>query len=239
VSLPARSLWHRRLLDRLPASVRRSVLRFEAAIEDRVRRFARSLPARARVLDAGSGEGQYAGHFAHCRYTGVDLGVGDPGWDYARLDARADLARLPFPDGSFAAALNIVVLEHTSDPQAVLAELARVLAPGGRLLLVAPQEWGVHQSPHDFFRYTRHGLERLLVAAGFEAPGIEPLGGFFTLLGRRLLDALLYLQGGWRWLLFPAGALLAVPFGIALPWLDFLDSQKNSTLGYACLARKR
>lgn len=230
--------WHRRLVTLSPGWLRRRVLRFEAVIEDRVRLFGQSLPPGTRVLDAGAGEGQCARHFSHCRYVGVDLAVGDAAWDYSHLDARADLARLPFAEGSFGAALNIVVLEHTREPARVALELARVLEPGGSLLLVAPQEWGVHQAPHDYFRYTRHGLEWLLVEAGFDHLSIEPVGGFFTLLGRRLLDAVLYFQGGWRWLLFPVAAALAGPPGILLPWLDFLDPQKDSTLGYVCVARK-
>jgi SAM-dependent methyltransferase len=230
--------WHRSLAARMPRSLRRAVLRVEAEIEDRVREFARSLPAAARVLDAGSGEGQHAEHFAHCRYIGVDLAVGEASWDYSRLDARADLARLPFPDRCFAAALNIVVLEHVPDPAGVLAELARVLQPGGRLLLVAPQEWCVHQAPHDYYRYTRYGLELLARAAGFRSIRIEPIGGFFTLLGRRLLDSILYFQGGWRWILFLPVALAAGPTGLVLPWLDFLDGNKDATLAYTCLAER-
>ena len=70
--------------------------------------FARALPAGARVLDAGAGEGQYAHHFARQRYCGVDLAVGDAAWDYSRLDAVADLTALPFRDGAFDAALHIV-----------------------------------------------------------------------------------------------------------------------------------
>ncbi|HYM09883.1 MAG TPA: class I SAM-dependent methyltransferase [Bryobacterales bacterium] len=230
--------WHRRLADHLPAWLHRRLLRFEAAIDDEVRRFARSLPPGARVLDAGAGEADDARYFSHCRYTGVDLGVGDAAWDYSQLDAVADLERLPFRDAAFAAAVNIVVLEHTKDPARVLAEIARVLAPGAPFLLIAPQEWGVHQAPHDYFRYTRHGLEWLLTQAGFGDLRIEPAGGFFTLLGRRLLDAVLYFQGGWRWLLFPFAAVLAGSAGLALPALDFLDRHKDTTLGYICLAKK-
>ena len=230
--------WHRRLVNRLPRWVRRLILRFETRIEDRVAEFACSLPSGTRVLDAGAGECRYAHEFAHCRYVAVDLAVGDADWDYSRLDAVADLARLPFPDGSFGAAINIVVLEHVRSPRAVLAELNRVLAPGTRLLLAAPQEWGVHQAPHDYFRYTRPGLQWLLEEAGFTSAVIEAGGGFFTLLGRRLLDSILYFQGGWRWLLFlPAAAVCGV-LGVLLPFFDFLDPNRNTTLGYVCTAGK-
>ena len=51
----------------LPAPLRRCILHFETAIEEAVIRFAGGLPASARVLDAGAGEGQYAHHFTRHR----------------------------------------------------------------------------------------------------------------------------------------------------------------------------
>src|SRR5262245_7367816 len=229
--------WHQRLLDLLPRWLYRHALRVEAAITDGVAAFAAGLPAGSLVLDAGAGQCQHRRSFAHCRYVGVDLAIGDPGWDYGKLDAVADLERLPFADASFAAALNIVVLEHTKDPAAVLRELARVLAPDGRLLLIAPQEWAVHQVPNDFFRFTNHGLRLLLERAGFGDLEIVPVGGLFSLLGRRLLDLVLFFQGGARWLLLPLWAAVTVPVGLLLPCLDVLDRERLTTLAYVVRAR--
>jgi SAM-dependent methyltransferase len=230
--------WYRRLIWKVPRPIRGLVLRFEVRIEETLERFARTLPPGSRVLDAGAGECQYAHLFAHTRYVGIDLGVGDTTWDYTQLDASADLARLPFSDGVFDAALNVVVLEHTREPALVISELARVLKAGAALIVIAPQDWAVHQVPHDYFRYTRYGLAWLITRAGLSVRSIEPIGGFFTVLGRRLLEAALFFQGGWRWLLFPPLALLLGPAGVIAPWLDFLDRERNTTLGYICLAAK-
>jgi SAM-dependent methyltransferase len=190
------------------------------------------------VLDAGAGEGQYRSYFQSARYVGVDLGVGDVSWDYGRLDAVCDLNALPFGPGVFGAALNVVTLEHLRDPQLALCEIARVLRPGGALLLVAPHEWEVHQSPHDYFRYTRHGLALLLERAGFGEVTVEPVGGYFRLLARRLLNGLQFFTGGARWILFLPAAALLVPPALILPLLEPLDHDKNFTLGYICTARK-
>ncbi|HMC58903.1 MAG TPA: methyltransferase domain-containing protein [Candidatus Solibacter sp.] len=227
-----------RLAYHLPRPLRRHILHFETEIEEAVEAFARRLPASARVLDAGAGEGRYAHYFAAQRYCGVDLAVGDAAWNYSRLDTVADLTALPFRAGAFAAALHIVTIEHLREPGAALAELARTLEPGAPLLLAAPHEWEVHQAPHDYFRYTRYGLQYLLEKAGFEIVEIRPAGGYFRLLARRLLNGLQFFAGGARWLLFVPAAILLAPPALILPWLDGLDGEKNFTLGYICRAKK-
>ncbi len=224
---------------RLPRPLRRHILYFEAVIEDSVAAFAAKLPKGSRVLDAGAGEGQYKVRFAGHRYCGVDLAVGDAGWDYSRLDAVADLEALPFPPGTFEAAVHIVTIEHLKEPACALAEIARTLAPGGLLLVAAPHEWEVHQAPHDYFRYTRYGLQHLLEKSGCEVVEMRAAGGYFRLLARRLLNGLQFFTGGIRWLFFVPAAMLLVPPALILPWLDFLDRDRNFTLGYLCTARKR
>ena len=224
---------------RLPLPLRRHILHFEVEIDQSLRAFAAGLPARAWVLDAGAGEGQYDHHFASQRLVGVDLAVGDVSWDYTKLDAVADLVALPFRNASFAAAIHIVTIEHLPEPAQALQEIARTLAPGAAFLLAAPHEWEVHQSPHDYFRYTRHGLVYLLKRAGFEDIEVIPAGGYFRLLARRLLNGLQFFAGGARWLLFVPLALLVAPPAMILPFFDFLDRDRNFTLGYIARARKR
>ena len=207
----------------------RYVLDFEARIDAALEGFAQSLAPGALLLDAGAGEARHRARFPHQRYVAVDLAVGDQQWDYSRLDALADLQALPFPDRTFDAALNIVTLEHVREPKRVVSEIARVLKPGGRLLLVVPLDWEVHQAPHDYFRYTRHGLAYLLDEAGLEIEWLKPAGGIFRLLSRRMLSAVKV-----HW----AAAILA-PVALLLPLLDGLDRQCDSTLGYLAVARKR
>lgn len=219
----------------MPLALQRYVLHFEACIEKAVADFGASLPRGARVLDAGAGEGQYAGYFRSQRYVGLDLGVGDANWSYAELDAIADLSATPFADGTFDAVLNIVTLEHVREPGQVLCELARVLRPGGRLLLVTPHEWEEHQEPHDYFRYTRYGLEYLVGRAGFTDIRIEPVGGFFRLLSRRLLNGLQFFPG----VTAIAGLALFAPAALLLPLFDGMDKRRNFTLGHVCQAQRR
>lgn len=218
----------------LPRFLRDYVLHFEASIERAVSDFASALPPDARVLDAGAGEGKHAAFFRRHRYFGVDLAVGEAQWDYSRLDAVADLHALPFAGGCFDACVNVVTLEHVREPACVLRETARVLSPGGRLLLVVPQDWEVHQAPHDYFRFTRHGAGYLLENAGFIDIDIQPAGGFFRVLSRRLLNALHFFPP----FLLPLAALIFGPPALVLPLFDFLDGERDFTLGYICHARK-
>jgi len=127
-----------------------------------------------------------------------------------------------------------VTLEHVTEPARVVCEIARVLKPGGRLLLIAPLEWEEHQQPHDYYRYTRYGLEHLLKQAGFAEIVIEPVGGFFRLLSRRLFNALQFFPGP----LMIVAAIFFVPPALFLPLLDRMDRRRNFTLGYICVARK-
>lgn len=68
---------------------------------------------------------------------------------------------MPFKDNSVDAVVNESLLEHVSDPQAVVAEIVRVLKPGGILYTSVPFMTPYHASPDDFNRWTRSGLRKL------------------------------------------------------------------------------
>lgn len=223
----------------LPQSLVGKLDPFEAAIEDFVRDVSRHTPANAVVLDAGAGECRFKDFFSHARYFAIDFGQGDPKWDYSKLDVIGRLEELPLAAASVDHALSIVVLEHTPEPGKVLQELRRVLKYRGMVHMVVPHMWEEHQRPYDFYRYTSSGIRYLLEGSGFRVRRIQPVGGFFWQLGRRLMGVMSFTQQGWRWLLFP---VLAPVFGLILPvccyYLDALDTDRAYTLGYICEAWK-
>jgi ubiquinone/menaquinone biosynthesis C-methylase UbiE/DNA-binding transcriptional ArsR family regulator len=92
---------------------------------------------------------------------------------------RGALEALPVEDGELDAAVLMLVLHHLPDPAAVLAEAARALVPGGRLLVVDMlahdrvrfrEEMG-----HQWLGFEPERVERWLAAAGFEAARVAPL----------------------------------------------------------------
>lgn len=156
--------------------VRRSIL-------DGVRAFADGLPAGARVLDAGAGDAPYAELFRDVEYVTADWPNSvHPG--ARRADIVASLAALPVPDASFQAVLCTEVLEHVARPDRVLAELARILVPGGALCATVPFVWPLHEEPFDYFRYTPAALTELLQAAGFDDVVVVPRSGLLTTLAQ-------------------------------------------------------
>jgi SAM-dependent methyltransferase len=144
-----------------------------------LRRAAASVPEAARVLDAGAGTGPYRELFARHRYTSTDW-ANTPHPEGLQADVIAPIDDLPLDDAAFDLVICTEVLEHVADPAAALAELRRVLAPGGCLWATAPFVWEFHEEPYDFFRYTPHGLRSLLERTGFENVAITPFGGCFT-----------------------------------------------------------
>jgi SAM-dependent methyltransferase len=103
------------------------------------------------ILDAGCGDGRYSRFVlrhadADATITGFDLSPSMLRRARKRVrservsHAVADLTRLPFADGQFDAIVCGWVLEHLPDPRPGLCELARVLRPGGKLLLMSTED---------------------------------------------------------------------------------------------------
>jgi SAM-dependent methyltransferase len=208
---------------------------------------ARRVTRGQRVLDAGAGEGPYRRLFAHARYVALDDRRGDAKWDYGGLDVVGDLLRMPLRDAAVDVVLCTETLEHIAEPGAFLRETARVLRPGGRLFLTAPLQFREHQEPHDYFRYTRHGVRRLLDAAGFAVESIDPEGGYFLFLGDKIQPAHRHLFRKdralvWKIVFLPLQPFSMLAFTVVAPAvciaLDPLDRERRHTTGFLVIAVK-
>lgn len=167
--------------------------------------------ARESCLDAGAGRSPY-------RRALEERGIRVVSLDWARRGAALDLVgdvqdMRAVADGSFRTVLCTQVLEHVPQPGKAMAEFARVLAPGGALVLSAPHLSAIHEAPHDYFRYTRHGLESLACGAGLKVLELRESGGLVAFLAHPVSLGLLSLVApipGVRALLFALNRLLMI-----------------------------
>ncbi len=86
---------------------------------------------------------------------------------FENVDVVGAAENLPFADGSYDGVILQAVLEHVEDAEAVLSECARVLRPGGSILIEVPFMQGYHAAPNDHRRYTEQGLRAAVEAHGF------------------------------------------------------------------------
>jgi len=126
--------------------------------------FLRSFGPDAVVCNLGSGAKSYD-----------DQVVCVDGYPYEPVHVVCDLSRLPFADGSIDGVISEAVLEHVPDPAAHVAEIRRVLRPGGRVLCFFPFMQAFHASPHDYSRLTLPGLRHLF--DGFHVEKAKVAGG--------------------------------------------------------------
>jgi SAM-dependent methyltransferase len=138
--------------------------RIRAAVRDRVP---------VRVLDLGCGGSPYRRFFGEVgSYVRVDLDRS------AFPDLVAAAEALPFLDGAFDAVLSTQLLQLTTDPAAVAAELARVVRPGGRVWVTVPLGW-----PYDAARHEhRFGVPQLMhLFAGMRVVEVVGQGGMLAM----------------------------------------------------------
>lgn len=121
------------------------------------------------------------------RWTRVNLDLAE------RPDVVADAAALPVRDKSVDWVLCVEVLQYVESPEAVMAELARVLVPAGTLVLAAPF---IHRadSPTDRHRFTEVRLRELVERGGLHIVKIVRQGLFFTALANLLRQGIARLR---------------------------------------------
>jgi SAM-dependent methyltransferase len=119
------------------------------------------------VLDVGCGSQPYRELIPAERYVGMEVDTPRTRASFA-ADVYYDGATFPLPDADYDGVLCSQVFEHVFHPARFLAEVHRVLKPGGWLVLTVPFVWDEHEQPHDFARYSSFGLRAVLEAAGFE-----------------------------------------------------------------------
>ncbi len=143
-----------------------------------------------RLLDVGCGSKPYRSLFEVEAYIGLDVDS-ESSRRLAVADQLYDGHSFPFDDKIFDSVLCNQVLEHVFNPDQFLCEIARILKPGGKLLLTVPFVWDEHEQPHDYARYSSFGLRALLEKNGFRLIVHKKLGADASTLFQ-LLNAYLF-----------------------------------------------
>ncbi len=91
-------------------------------------------------------------------------------------DIYADAKCLPVSDQCADGVLLLEVIEHIFDYKVVFRECHRILSSEGILCISVPFIYPIHDSPYDFHRFTRYGLENELHIAGFDVMEVLPHG---------------------------------------------------------------
>lgn len=168
-----------------------------------------------RILDLGSKRAPYRQWLRCRRFEALDL------LPATGPDLVGDAHRLPIRDGAYDAVIATQVLEHCHTPERVVAEIHRVLKPGGVLVVSVPFVYVLHADPWDFWRFTEYALRHVL--RPFAEVQVWPLGNRFTTL--------------WDYLTGHASALRYLNRPLS-PLVRALGANPRSPHGYLALARK-
>ncbi len=133
------------------------------------RKFLKKYHQAGKTLNIGSGP----------RKLGSDI-VNVDIYPYKGVDIVADALTIPVPNGSFSRIISDNVLEHISNPKSAIAEIYRILSPGGYAYICTPFMYPFHVSPDDFQRWTQEGMCELM--KDFEILEIDLRAGPFSTL---------------------------------------------------------
>ena len=107
----------------------------------------------AYTLDIGCANSPYSIFFKN--RVGFDIRVGKG------VDVVGDVHAMPFLDNTFDQILCTEVLEHLHSPEKAISEMYRVLKSGGKIILTTRFIFPLHDTPEDYFRFTKYGLRHL------------------------------------------------------------------------------
>ncbi len=148
--------------------------------------------AKGRLIDVGCGIKPYEELFTPFvdSYFGVDYPqTMDANYgDQTKADFFVDCSETGLGDCSFDTLLSTQVIEHIYDTRKFIKECYRILAQGGIGIFTIPFVWQCHSEPYDFYRFTKHAIQRLFSEAGFEIIKIESMeGAYATLIQARIV----------------------------------------------------
>jgi SAM-dependent methyltransferase len=134
--------------------------------------------AKGRLLDLGCGKVPLYGAYRHLVSENYCVDWGGSPHEIRHLDLCWDLCQpLPLQSDYFDTVILSDVLEHIADPDLLMGEVFRLLKKDGYLIMNVPFFYCIHESPYDFYRYTKFALERIIKKSGLTTVEIKATGG--------------------------------------------------------------
>lgn len=173
--------------------------------------------------------------------------IDDPAFEAICADG---CAMTEIASSSIDTVLCIQVVEHVFEPNRMMEEIGRVLKPGGKAIVVAPQTSALHMAPLHYYNFTRYWLVEACKHAKLEVVTLEAQGGRWSTTASHMLyfflqslnfpgmhapeekrPALFYVL----WPLMAVTAMLALPWCLFLSLGDLAEEPNNHLL----VARRR
>jgi len=209
-------------------------------IKSRVSKYISRMPQRENesVLDLGCGNTPYYHKYIKGRLLCLDIDKTKK----ANIVGDADF--LPFRQNSFDKVMSINSLYYFNNPFNVVAHISRILKQNGKLIIVLPFFYPIHDAEIDKYRFTEQGI-RAMLGKHFKIEKLCAIGGIFTLPSVIAHSAIkgfpfLFPKAMQRpaqiigYLLFPVYLILQF-----LSFLDFLDKTGRMPAYYFVIASKR
>jgi len=193
---------------------------------------------RGKLIDVGCGDLYYKQFIVNTieLYDSIDYMPKAEGVTY-----KGDIQNMHMiADAQYDSAICLEVLEHVPNPKKALYEIARILKKGGLLVVSVPHLSRLHEMPHDYYRYTKFGLNHLFNKAGFDIVIIKERGGVFSFLAHQISSVLVTSTINIPIIAQIVYLLNAIFIAIPAYYTDLLfRTQKRLPAGYTVLARKR
>ena len=155
-----------------------------------------STHAHGRLADLGCGDAPLYGMYKDRASEVVCVDWSQSRHHISHIDFECDLNQpLPFDNSSFDTLILSDVLEHLCEPDALWRQMARVLRPNGRIVCSVPFFYWLHESPHDYYRYTEYALRRFAKNSSLEVLELIPIGGSIEVMTDLLAKHLVLLPG--------------------------------------------
>ncbi len=152
--------------------------------------------ARGRMLDLGCGKVPFYAAYKDYVTETVCVDWQNTMHKNPHIDIECDLNQpLPLESEGFDTILLSDVLEHIAEPWQLWKEMARLLRPGGKILMNTPFFYWLHEQPHDYYRYTEYALRRFAAQASLTVLELQPVGGAPEILADILAKNLAHVPG--------------------------------------------